>query len=424
MVTGEQYDVVISGGHVIDPANAISRVADVAISGGTIAAVEDAIDPRLGRRHIDATGQYVTPGLIDLHTHIYWGATYWGIEADPVAARTGVTTWLDVGSSGGYTFPGFREYIVERNRSRIYALLNLSSIGLVAPTWELANPDYLDVDLAAEMVERNRDIILGIKARIDSRTTRGTGILPMQKARELADRVGLPLMTHIGTSPPTLAEVSQYLRPGDILTHCFTGQDMRIVGDDGKVDPEIKALKDQGLILDVGHGTGSFSYEVAEAMLDQGILPDVISSDIHQMAIQGPMFDLPTTLSKFVNLGMSIEDVIAAATVNAAKAIRLEHLGRIGVGDPADIAIFRLEEGDFEFHDIKMVERKGARLLVNTATLLAGEELPRLPERELHFWADIPEVQRAAVHPGGKLNVEPAQSDEAVLEEVYDGDDD
>lgn len=424
METGEQlYDVVITGGHVIDPANDVSRVADVAIANGAIAAVEDSIDPSRARQRIDASGQYVTPGLVDLHTHIYWGATYWGIEADPVAARTGVTTWLDVGSAGGYSFPGFREYIVERNRSRIYSLLNLSSIGLVAPTWELANPDYLDVDLAAGVIERNRDIIVGIKARIDRRTTRGTGILAMQKARELADRVGLPLMTHIGASPPSLAEVSEYLRPGDILTHCFTGQDMRIVGSDGKVDPAIKALRDQGLVLDVGHGTGSFSYEVAEAMLEQGIAPDVISSDIHQMAIQGPMFDMPTTLSKFINLGMPIEDVIAAATVNAARAIRVNHLGKIGVGDPADIAVFRLEEGDFEFHDITMSERKGSKLLVNTTTLLAGEELPRLPERELHFWADIPEAQRAAVHPGAKLDVDPARSDEAVLEEVYDGGD-
>lgn len=420
---GQQYDLVISGGHVIDPANGVSRITNVAISDGAVAGVADDIEPSHGRRQIDASGQYVTPGLVDLHTHIYWGVTYWGIHADPVAARTGVTTWLDVGSSGGYTFPGFREYIVENTRSRVYALLNLSSIGLVAPTWELANPDYLDVDLAAGIVERNRDIILGIKARIDCRTTRGTGILPMQKARELADRVGLPLMTHIGVAPPTLAEVGEYLRPGDILTHCFTGQDMRIIGDDGKVDPHIKELKDQGMVLDVGHGTGSFSYEVAEAMLDQGIPPDVISSDIHQMAVQGPMFDLPTTLSKFINLGMPLDDVIAAATVNAAKAVRLEHAGRIGVGDPADVAIFRLEDGDFEFHDIAMEERKGSKLLVNTQTLLGGEELPRQPERELHFWATIPEVQRGAVRPGGAVDVQPVDDPERVLEEIYEGGD-
>jgi dihydroorotase len=410
-----EYDLVITGGHVIDPANGVSRVTNVAVRDGRIAAIGDDIDAESGSRRIDAAGQYVTPGLVDLHTHIYWGVTYWGIEADPVAARTGVTTWLDVGSSGGYTFPGFREYVAEPSRSRIYALLNLSSIGLVAPTWELANPDYLDIELAAGIVERNRDIVLGIKARIDSKTTRGTGILPMQKARELADRVDLPLMTHIGASPPSLAEVSEYLRPGDILTHCFTGQDMRIIAPDGKVDPQIKALKDQGLVLDVGHGTGSFSYAVAEAMLEQGIPPDVITSDLHQTAIQGPMFDLPTTLSKFINLGMPIEDVIACATVNAAKAIRLDDAGTLGVGSTADIALFKLEEGDFEFHDIAMAERRGTKLLVNTLTVLGGEELPRTPERELHFWAKVPEIQRGAVHPGANLAGSGRQP-EAVLE--------
>ncbi len=403
---GQQYDVVITGGQVIDPANGVSRVTDVAILNGVVAAVDDGIDASRARRRIDASGQIVTPGLVDLHTHIYWGVTYWGIEADPVAARTGVTTWLDVGSAGGYTFPGFREYVVENTQARAYALLNLSSIGLVAPTWELANPDYLDVDLATGVVERNRDLILGIKARIDNKTTRGTGILPMKKARELADRVGLPLMTHIGASPPTLQEVAEYLRPGDILTHCFTGRDMRIIGPDGKVDPQIKALKDQGMVLDVGHGTGSFDYEVAEAMLEQGIPPDVISSDIHQTAIQGPMFDLPTTLSKFINLGMPLDDVIAAATINAAKAIKLDHVGSIGVGDVADIAIFRLEDGAFAFHDVSMKERFGSKLLVNTATLIDGHELPRMMERELHFWAKVPEEQEGAVHPASSSRVD------------------
>jgi dihydroorotase len=421
-VGGQQFDLAITGGHLIDPANTVSRAADIAIRDGRVVAVEDSIDPASARRIMDATGQYVTPGLVDLHTHIYWGVTYWGIEADPVAARTGVTTWLDVGSAGSYTFPGFREYIVQRNTARIFALLNLSSIGLVAPTWELANPDYMDLDLAAEIVGLNRDIILGIKARIDSRTTRGTGIMAMEKARALADRVELPLMTHIGTSPPSLEEVARYLRPGDILTHCFTGQDMRIIGSDGKVDPQIRALKKQGLVLDVGHGTGSFSYEVAEAMLDQGIPPDVISSDIHQMAIQGPMFDLPTTLSKFISLGMPIEDAIACATSNAAAAVKLRDLGRLGVGDVADVAIFRLEEGDFVFHDIQMVERRGSKLLVNTATLVAGHELPRVEERPLHSWSAVPEIQRAAMFPGTARDVEPVDDPRKVARELYVGD--
>ncbi|MDP9372399.1 MAG: amidohydrolase/deacetylase family metallohydrolase, partial [Chloroflexota bacterium] len=306
---GRRYDTIIAGGEVLDPGAGIGGRLDVAIAGGRVAAIEPVIDPGLGARVIDAGGQYVTPGLVDLHTHVYWGVTYWGIEPDPVAARSGVTTWLDVGSAGAYSFPGFRRYVAEPSRTRVYALLNLSAIGLVAPTYEFANLDYCDVDLAAGIVEANRDLILGIKARIDRNTTRGTGIRPLELARGLADRVGLPLMVHIGSGPPSLAEVAALLRPGDILTHCFTGQDMRITGPGVPLRADIRDLHERGLILDIGHGTGSFSYEVTEAALEQGLLPDVISSDIHQLSVQGPMFDLPTTLSKFLNLGLTLPQV-------------------------------------------------------------------------------------------------------------------
>jgi dihydroorotase len=396
-----RYDLVIAGGTVIDPGSGVSGRFDVAVHEGKVAAIAPAIPAEQANRVIDATGQIVTPGLVDLHTHVYWGVTYWGIEADPVAARTGVTTWLDVGSSGGYTFPGFREYIVNPSTVHVYALLNLSSIGLVAPSWELANPDYWDVDLAAEVVERNRDVILGIKARIDKATTRGVGIEPLKRARELADRVGLPLMTHIGNGPPTIEEVLEQLRPGDILTHCFTGHDMRVIDEEGHALPELRRLHDAGVVLDVGHGTGSFAFATAEAMLADGIMPDVISSDIHQMAIQGPMFDLPTTLSKFLTIGMSIDDVIACATINAANAVHLDGVGTLATGAAADIALFRIDEGEFWFYDIGMEERAGQQMLVNTLTLVGGEVLERREERDLHFWAQIPEHQRV-LHAAGE----------------------
>lgn len=391
---GERFDLVIRGGEVLDPGADIEGRYDLGIRDGRVAAIEPEIDPATATDVIDATGQIVTPGLVDLHTHIYWGATYWGIEADPVAARSGVTTWLDVGSAGAYSFPGFRRYIAEPSRCRVFALLNLSSIGLIAPTWEFANPDYWDVDLAAKIVEANRDLILGIKARIDRNTTRGVGVRPLERARELADQVGLPLMVHIGWGPPTLDEVAAYLRPGDILTHCFTGGDMRILGEDGRVLPVIRDLQERGLILDIGHGTGSFSFAVAEAMLEQGVLPDTISSDIHQLAVQGPMYDLPTTLSKFLALGMGLSDVIERATARPAAAIRRPDLGTLRVGSVADIALWRLEEGDYVFHDVGMEERRGTRRLVNTLTLVDGQVLPRLPERPPHVWAVLPEHQR------------------------------
>jgi dihydroorotase len=361
--------------------------------------VGEGLDRSAAREVIDAAGAIVTPGLIDLHTHVYWGATYWGIEADPVAARTGVTTWLDVGSSGSYSWPAFRRFLIEPSKARIFALLNLSSIGLIAPTWEFANLDYCDLDLAATIVDANRDLILGIKARIDQNTTRGVGIRPLELGRELADRVGLPLMVHIGYGPPTLAEVSPLLRPGDILTHCFTGGDMRIVDEAGAPDPAIMDLREKGLILDIGHGTGSFSYDTAEAMLAAGVMPDVISSDIHQMAIQGPMFDLPTTLSKFLNLGLSLPQVIERATSRPAAAMRRPDLGSLKPGGVADVAIFRIEEGDYVFRDVQMNPRRGSKRLINTLTMVGGEVLPRVDERPLHPWAGIPEWQRGVKPP-------------------------
>lgn len=389
----DRFDTIITGGELVDPgAGNIGRF-DIGIRDGRVAAVEPVIPREQGDRVIDATGQVVTPGLVDLHTHVYWGASYWGIEADPVAARTGVTTWLDVGTSGAYSFPGFREWIVGGSAVKVYALLNLSSIGLIAPTWELTNPDYWDVDIAAETVERNRDVILGIKARIDSSTTRGVGIAPLEKARELADRVGLPLMTHIGNGPPSIVEVAEWLRPGDILTHCFTGNDMGIADETGRIRPEIAQLQKDGLVLDIGHGTGSFGYTLAESMVEQGILPDVISSDIHQLAVQGPAFDLPTVLSKFLNLGMNLPQVIACATVNAARAVNLDDAGTLAVGQQADVALFRIDEGDFTFYDSRMVARSGSKLLVNTRTLVKGEDLPQKQERPNHFWAKLPEHQ-------------------------------
>jgi dihydroorotase len=392
--TAPRFDVLVAGGQVLDPGAKLKGRYDVGIAGGRIASIAPSIDPALAGRVIDARGQIVTPGLVDLHTHVYWGVTYWGIEADPVAARSGVTTWIDVGSAGAYSFPGLRRYVIEPSRTRIFALLNLSAIGLIARTWEFANLDYCDVDLAATIVDANRDVILGIKARIDRHTTRGTGIRPLQLARALADRVDLPLMVHIGYGPPAIGEIAVLLRPGDILTHCCTGGDHRIVTSDGLIRSDMKALHDQGLVLDIGHGTGSFSYEVAEALLGQGIVPDVISSDIHQLSVQGPMFDLPTTLSKFLNLGMSLDDVIERATARPAAAVRRPDLGTLRPGSLADLALFRLEEGDYAFFDVDMRRRGGARRLVNTLTLVAGSPLPRSGARAPQVWAVLPEHQQ------------------------------
>ncbi len=388
------FDLVIRGGEVVDPGSGLLGRMDIGIRDGLIAAVDRSLPVEGAGATLNAAGQIVTPGLFDLHTHVYWGATYWGIEPDPVAARTGVTTWLDAGTAGGYGFPGFRRHIIEASRARVFALLNVSCIGLVAPTYELANPDYCDLGLGRRIVEANRDVILGIKARIDANTTRGVGLEPMRQARRLADQVELPLMVHIAKPPPLLEDILPLMKPGDILTHCYTGQANRLLEPGGRLRDFVRRAWDAGVIMDVGHGTGSFSYEVAERMLAAGMPPDVISTDIHQLSIQGPMFDMPTTLSKFLNLGMSLPDTVERATARPARAARRPDLASLKPGAPADVALFALEQGAYTFHDVFMTARRGTLRLVNRATIRAGTPMAPRPEPPLAPWAELPEPQR------------------------------
>lgn len=395
------FDLLIKGGEVVDPEAGYGGRLDVAIKRGRVAAVERDIPREAAFRVVEAGGHYVTPGLVDLHTHVYWGCTYWGIHADPVASRTGVTTWLDVGSSGAFGLPGFREFIVKPSSARIYALLNISYVGLTGPTYELANLDYCDVALFETMVNQNRDLVLGVKARIDRNTTRGTGLAPLERARQAADACELPLMVHIGQGPPEIRDVLSHMKPGDILTHCFTGHSMRIVGDDGKLLDAARRVWDAGVIMDIGHGAGSFSFETAEKMLAAGHKPDVISSDIHQASIGGPMFDLPTCLSKFLALGMALPDVIRAATSRPAQVMGMAgEVGTLKPGARADVAVFALQRGRFALYDVFMNRRDSTQLLRNTATIVGGRVLPRLAPEPPAPWMSPTESQRRLVREG------------------------
>jgi dihydroorotase len=390
-----RFDLLIKGGEVVDPASGYHGHLDVAVKAGRIAAVEPDIPADTAFEVIDASGQYVTPGLVDLHTHVYRGVTFWGINADAIAWRTGVSTWLDVGSSGAFTLPGFHEFVVKPATVRIFALLNISSIGLVAETYELSNLAYCNVDLCTRLASQYPDVVRGVKVRIDRMTVGENGLEPLRRARRAADECELPLMVHIGYGPPKIEDVLGLMRPGDVLTHCSTGLTMRLVDESGQVIEAAKRARDAGVIMDVGHGSGSFSFETAEALFEADYKIDVISSDIHQLSVHGPMFDLPSCLSKFLYLGMSFSEVIEAATLKPAEILGLApELGSLKPGSHADVALFVVERGRFPLYDVHLNMREGTEMIRNTLTLVNGRPLPaKLPEPPAP-WIELTERQR------------------------------
>jgi dihydroorotase len=386
-----RFDLLIRGGEVIDPGGGFEGPLDVAVSRGRIAAVELDIPAEAAFQVIDAEGLIITPGLVDLHTHVFHKVTYWGIDPDPVASTSGVTTWNDAGSAGALTLPGLREFVVDRSRVRIKAFLNISNIGLVGENHECANLAYLDVDLFRRLADANRDLVVGAKVRMGTPTVGENGLEPLRLARRAAEECELPLMVHVAFGPPAIEEVLALMRPGDILTHCFTGLSMKIVDDDGRLNEVAERAWDSGVVMDIGHGTGSFAYETAEALMEAGRLPDVISTDLHQLSIKGPAYDLPTTMSKFLHLGMSLEDVVRATTSRPAELLGVEReIGTLRPGSVADIALFRLLPGRFPLYDIWGEMREAGALLVNTHTIVGGRPLEPLAPQAPAPWATEP----------------------------------
>ncbi len=376
-----KFDLLIKNGTVVDPAARMHGRADVAVLKGRIAAVDKMIPAGAAVEVYDASGQYVTPGLIDLHTHIFRRLTFWGVNADVVAARSGVTTWVDAGSSGAFTIDGFREFIARPAMVRIYAFLNISCIGLVAHDYELTNLAFCNPSLFELMLNANRDLVVGGKVRLGASTVGENGFRPLELARDVLDRCELPVMLHIAQRPPHPEEFADLLRKGDVLTHCFTGHTMRLVDEDGKIQPFARRWMDRGVLLDIGHGTGSMTFATAGAMLAAGVKPHFISSDIHQNSIRGPMYDLPTCLSKFLALGMSLDEVIACATCRPAEFLGLEReIGTLQKRAYADLAVFDLASEPANFYDADWQVMQGDRVLRNKATFVGGRLLPRVSD--------------------------------------------
>ena len=295
------FDLILRNGRLIDPASSIDAITDVAFTGGKVAAVGTAATEGQGHAERDVSGCIVMPGMIDFHTHVYWGGTSISVDADQLARRCGTTTWLDVGSAGPGNFAGFRKHVIEPSQTRILAYLHVSHAGIFAfspqiMVGESQDMRLMDTETCARVAKENPDTIRGIKVRVGAGTSGVNGIAPLYHALEAADRAGLPVMCHIDRPPPRYVDVLELLRPGDTLTHCFKPFPNAPITADGRIKEACWKARERGVIFDIGHGKGSFDFNVARAMLDGGFPPDIISSDVHVLCIDGPAFDNMETI--------------------------------------------------------------------------------------------------------------------------------
>lgn len=370
------YDLVIKNGTLIDPAQGIHAEIDVAFEDGRVAAVGDEVGN--GRTVIDAAGRIVAPGMIDIHVHVFDGATHLGIEPDPTCLARGATTVVDAGSAGADIFPGFRKYVIEVSETRILAQLNISSQGMLTrEIGEFELPEYANVDKACKMIEQHRDLILGVKVRLTkgSIVSEKSGMIPLHRAREAGDAVGLPIMVHPqGAWCESIDDVLAVMKGGDIVTHCFHGSTCGILDDEGNIRDSVHEAMERGVIFDVGHGAGSFSWEVAEQALAQGMQPKTISSDLHSGNLHGPVYDLANVVSKFLHLGLSLDEVLAKVTsVPAESVLMQDEIGTLRVGAWGDAVIFELREGEFELMDSRGNVRTGQRKLEPVVVVKGGK---------------------------------------------------
>ena len=371
-----QYDLLIKQGHLFDPESGLVDVPlDIGISGDRIAKVAEEIFEEEAATVVDASDVCVSPGWIDLHVHVWDGVADLAIPGDPNCVGKGVTTAFDAGSAGADTYPGFQKYVIDVSATRIKAFLHVSSQGqLTKNIGELTDLRYADVDRAIQMCEAHKEDIVGIKIRMSRNIVGENGKEGLKRAREVCEATGLPLMLHPNASPLSLADMLDEMRAGDVMTHCFHKSDTGVIDTDGKVRPEaVKAVEEDGILFDVGHGAGSFAFEVAEAALAQGLLPGTISSDLHKYNVNGPVYSLALTMSKFLHLGLSLEDVIRKVTCAPAAAMgMLDEIGVVREGTCADLSLFRVLEETVELRDAIGGTRTGERSIEHVSTIRGG----------------------------------------------------
>ena len=378
----DKFDLVIKGGEVLDPSQGLRGKRDIGMRYGRIEALEADIPAARANRVMNATGRLVVPGLIDLHAHVFTSGI--GIPADELVLYQGTTTAVSAGDAGASTFATYRRYATAQSRTRIFAFVHIANIGLSAfPVGELFNIDFAQTEAAAKTLAENADFAIGIKVRMSQNVIARHGIEPLKRAIRACELAGTNgrVMCHIGgvETADLMSLILQTLRPGDILTHCYSGapnDDGKFTNivQDGKLLPAALEAKKRGVLFDVGHGGGSFDYTVAEAAIAQGCPPDTISSDIHVFSgnSAGQPY-LTNVMSKFLNMGYSLEQVVTMVTANPAKIInRIPKHGTLQVGAPADATLLDVVNGPVEFVDTRSNKRQGKVFIKPTNTVIAG----------------------------------------------------
>jgi dihydroorotase len=366
-------DLLLKGATVVDPSQNIHGIFDVAITDRKIERIESDIQDE-AQQIIDVAGKYLTPGWIDLHAHVYAGATTFGIKADALCLATGVTTIVDAGSPGWTNLRGFLEYIVEPSRTRVLTFVHISSIGLLnSMRGEMEDIRNADPEHTARVIAMWPGTCTGVKVRQGALQVGDNGVEPLNLAIQAAEMVDTRVMVHIdkGVSLPSILE---RLRPGDIVTHCYQGKGDHILDGHDEVIPEVYEARRRGIIFDLGHGAGSFHYGIALKAFERGFYSDVISTDLHVYSIFDPVYSLPETASKLLNMGLEFEEVVRQTTVNPARAIGQEgQLGTIKPGSEADVAVFDIPDGNFIFTDSHGRQESGNRKIEPYLTVRKGD---------------------------------------------------
>ncbi len=385
------YDFVLANGTVIDPAAGLNARWNVALQGGRVTAILDPATPVAAKQTLDCTGQLVVPGLIDFHVHVFPGVSNFGVDPDETCLARGVTTVLDFGTAGGLIFDGFRRFVIDAAKTRVKALMLIAGQGLISSNdtkpalgelWDLA---YCDVAGCVEAVERHRDCVAGIKVRCMADISNGglNEAEGLRLARKAADETKLPLVVHPANSSLPIQHILEALRPGDVLTHCFHDKNCKLVDGATKLWPIVRDKQRDGVQFDVGHGWGSFAWRVAREMLDQGFEPDFLGSDLHAYNLNGPVFDLVTTLEKFLHLGMSLPEVIRRSTATCAQWLGLaDEIGTLQPGACADITVLEIVEGENPLTDSEGFTEMASRRFEVRACFRAGNRVGLLPRPE------------------------------------------